>query len=705
MHKPRFIDAIESAVDQVLAELPRDIVLATPIGIGKPNPFINALYRRIKADPQRSLKILTALSLEKPTGASELEQHFLAPFVERVFGDYPDLDYVKDLRAGKLPPNIRVLEFFLKVGDYLGNETAQQCYISTNYTFAVRDLSLHGINLVAQAIAAREEGGPLRLSLSSNTDTTVKLVERLRAQAKKGQPVLCVGVINRQLPFMLNEAEVAPEFFDLVLTDPAATHTLFAPPNMKVKVQDYAIGLHAASLLPDGGTLQIGIGALGDAIAQALLLRESQNGEYRQMLEALGGDLSERELGRFSEGIYGCSEMVNNGLLKLVQAGIMRKEVFHDLALQRLLNQGRIRTTVGLDTLSALRAEGRIGSPLDAEDVAFLRRFGILKPDVSYEAGALVWQGQRYSPSLDEPAALSKISEALLGPTLRGGIILHGGFFLGPRDFYQALRTLPEEMLGKIEMHRIDFVNQLDGHFELGTAQRQKARFVNTVMVMTLLGAAASDGLESGQVVSGVGGQYNFVAMAHSLEDARSVLLMRATRESKSGLTSNLVWQYGHVTIPRHLRDIVITEYGVADLRAQTDSEVIKRLLAIADSRFQPELMAAAKEHGKLEKDYEIPPAQRQNLPARLTAALAPFSQHLPPFPFGTDFTQDELKMLAALERIKHATKNPLELIELAFRGLFHDQKVPPGYLERLGLDEASSLRQTLLRRLFIGGL
>lgn len=706
MQKPRFIDAIEDAVDLVLAELGPQIVLGTPLGIGKPNPFINALYRRIKADPGRSLKILTALSLEKPTGKSKLEQQFLGPFVERVFGDYPDLDYVKDLRAGKLPPNIQVLEFFFKVGDYLDNEAAQQSYISTNYTFAARDLALHGVNLLAQAVAARDEGGALRLSLSSNSDTTAELVERLRANPKTAQAVICVGVINRQLPFMPNAAEIPCDLFDLVVTDPAGTHALFAPPNMKVKAQDYAIGLHAASLLPDGGTLQIGIGALGDAIAQALLLRERRNDDFRKMLAALGGAQSGRELGQFSQGIYGCSEMLNNGLLKLMQAGLMRKQVFHDLALQRLLNKGEIRADqVDIDTLHLLRREGRIGSPLDADDVAFLRRFGILKPDVSYEAGELVWQGQRYLPSLDDPAALLRLGRELLGTKLRGGIVLHGGFFLGPRDFYEALRTLPEETLGKIEMHRIDFVNQLDGHYELVSAQRKKARFVNTVMMTTLLGAAVSDALESGQVVSGVGGQYNFVAMAHSLEDARSVLLMRATRESKSGLTSNVVWQYGHVTIPRHLRDIVITEYGVADLRAQTDSEVVKRLLAVADSRFQPELMAAAKEHGKLEKSYELPPEQRQNLPERITAALAPFAEQLPAFPFGTDFTEDELKMLGALEKIKSATKNPLELVELAFRGLFQDQKVPQDYLERLGLDEASGLRQSLLRHLFIGSL
>ena len=48
-------------------------------------------------------------------------------------------------------------------------------------------------------------------------------------------------------------------------------------------------------------------------------------------------------------------------------------------------------------------------------------------------------------------------------------------------------------------------------------------------MMATALGDAVSDGLEDGRIVSGVGGQYNFVAMAHALDDARSVLMFRVT--------------------------------------------------------------------------------------------------------------------------------------------------------------------------------
>ena len=121
--------------------------------------------------------------------------------------------------------------------------------------------------------------------------------------------------------------------------------------------------------------------------------------------------------------------------------------------------------------------------------------------------------------------------------------------------------------------------------------------------------------------------------------------LLRATHEHHDGVHSSIVWSYGHVTIPRHLRDIFITEYGIADLRGKTDSEVIAAMLNIADSRFQPSLLEEAKKAGKIAHDYEIPDAFRHNTPERLEQALAPHRKdgHFPPFPFGHDFTPEEL--------------------------------------------------------------
>ena len=120
--------------------------------------------------------------------------------------------------------------------------------------------------------------------------------------------------------------------------------------------------------------------------------------------------------------------------------------------------------------------------------------------------------------------------------------------------------------------------------------------------------------------------------------------MLRATREANGRTTSNIRWNYGHTTIPRHLRDIVVTEYGIADLRGKTDRDVIAAMLAVADSRFQDELLR--QRQGRRQDRAgasSCRPACRDNTPERIARALAPAREQglLPPFPFGTDFTDD----------------------------------------------------------------
>lgn len=698
--------SIDACVELVLKTLPSTIVVGIPLGIGKPNPLVNALYRRIKADPTRRLRIITALSLERPVGHSDLERHFLKPLVDRVFGDYPDMDYVKDVRAQQLPPNIEVHEFFMKTGDYLRNTTAQMSHISTNYTCAARDMADQGLNLIVQAVATKHEANHGRLSLSSNPDITQQTAECVRAL---GRPIMLVGVVNEHMPFMPNGAEVDPGFFDVVVTDPRGTHALFAPPNAKVSVADYAIGLHASSLVVDGGTLQIGIGSLGDAIGQSLILRNQQPAAYRQLLETLCLDgLQGRALDRFDTGLYGCSEMLVNAFLQLIQAGIVKREVFDDVGLQNLLNGGQLSPDkVTTQTLKVLLDAGRIRSPLHPADVVFLKRFGIFLPQVELVDHQLTCGNKRCDSQLRDDATLAYVGQHMLGDRLSCGIVMTGGFFLGPRDFYERLRNMPDAALDKIDMTRVDFINQLYGDDALKRAQRKHARFMNTTMVVTLLGAAASDALAGGQVVSGVGGQYNFVAMSHALAHARLVMMLRATHDNKDGLKSSIVWDHGQVTIPRHLRDVVITEYGVAELRGQTDGEVIRRLIAIADSRFQPDLVRQAKAQGKLAAHYQVPERYRNNFPKALTAKMTPAVQAglLPDFPFGTDLTPDELHMVGALRQLKHASHHPAKFVSLLIRSVWQNKQAPAAYLERLGLTKPRSVKDWLIRRLFSNSL
>ncbi|MFG6466924.1 acetyl-CoA hydrolase/transferase C-terminal domain-containing protein [Roseateles sp. BYS87W] len=699
---PLHLQDLQTAVQFVLDRVQGPVHLALPLGIGKPNAWVNVLYERMAADAARPLRILTALSLEKPSGQSDLERHFLDPLVARVFGNYPDLLYVKAARAQTLPAHIEVREFFLKTGDYLGNDAAQQGFICSNYSLAVRDMLAQGANVIAQAVAVctGPDGRP-RYSLSCNPDLTADFVEQCRAQ---GRPLLTVAVLNRELPFMPGPAEVTEDFFDLIVDAPEGHHALFAPPNPSVSTADNAIGLHAASLVADGGTLQIGIGSLGDAIAQALLLRDRNNSQFREALAALdaAAPYAARQLGRFEQGLYGCSEMFVNGLLQLLDAGVIRRAVYPDLGLQTLANRGELPATPTPAAAHALVARGLWAPQLTATTLTHGQAIGLLNAALTLDDATQTLQcaNQRW------PNDLRQLPPEALGTQWRGTAVLHGGFFLGPRAFYERLRDMPDALRNGIAMSRIGVINELydsPGHPEaLKRAQRRQARFINTTMKMTLLGAASSDATADGRVVSGVGGQYNFVAQAHALPDARSVLALRATHDNAAGLKSNLVWSHGNCTIPRHLRDLVVTEYGVADLRGASDAECIQRLLCIADSRFQDALMREAQAHGKLAPNWRLPEHARHNTPEALKALLRPAREAgaLPDFPFGTDLDADEIRIVRALRKLKHASHHPLELVHTALASLSPHRAVPPAYLERLGLAEAHGLRDLLLKRL-----
>jgi hypothetical protein len=257
-------------------------------------------------------------------------------------------------------------------------------------------------------------------------------------------------------------------------------------------------------------------------------------------------------------------------------------------------------------------------------------------------------------------------------------------------------------------MMPVSFTNELYGDEEKKRAARVDARFVNNTMMATLLGAAISDTVGNGQVVSGVGGQYNFVAQAFALAGARSILALEATRRTKWGSSSNIRWSYGHETIPRHLRDVFVTEYGVADVRGKSDAEVIAAMLGIADSRFQAELMRQAKDAGKLPKSFEIPAAQRDNYPERIARALKPARQAglLPFFPFGSDFTVIEQRLIPALQLLQDAQRAPSRLPKLLWLGSTRRPSAADREcLARLGLDRPKTFLERVYRALVSAAL
>jgi Acetyl-CoA hydrolase/transferase C-terminal domain len=613
---PKMFSDPEAIAEDIIRDVGTNLVVGLPLGLGKANNIVNALYTRAAADRAINLTFLSALTLEKPKPANLLERRFIAPVIDRLFGGYPDLAYADALRANALPPNIRVIEFFFLAGRWLHVPFAQQHYISANYTHAASYLLARGLNVVTQLVAKRVVGGAARYSLSCNTDTTLDI---LRARAEGRASFRLVGQVNSELPFMPGAGDLPAEQFSAVLDSPATDFPLFAPPSEPITDTKYAIGLHAAGLVRDGGTLQIGIGQVGDALAQGLIIRHRNNAQFHAIMKRLapaGEQRSAPETGSFEQGLYGVSEMLFEAFLGLIDAGILKREV--------------------------------------------------------------------------------------------DGVLLHGAFFLGPKSFYRALRDMTPGQIARIQMMPVSFTNELYGNEDAKRRARADARFVNNAMMATLMGAVISDGLENGQVVSGVGGQYNFVAQAFALQGARSILTVEATRQAGIKAQSNIRWNYGHETIPRHLRDIIVTEYGVADLRGKSDAEVIAAMLQVTDSRFQAELARQAKEAGKLPKDFEIPAAYRDNLPERIAGALKPARDAglLPSFPFGSDFTEAEQRLIPALQLLQDAQRAPQRLPGLLWQGLTHRPNEADGEcLARLGLDRPATWSERAYRALVSAAL
>ncbi len=563
----------EAIAEDIIREVGTNLVVGLPLGLGKANHIVNALYARAAADRTISLTLFSALTLEKPKPSSLLERRFITPVIDRLFGGYPDLTYAGALHAGALPPNIRVIEFFFLAGRWLHVPFAQQHYISANYTHAASYLLARGLNVVTQLVAKRIVDGVARYSLSCNTDTTL---DALRARAQGTASFKLVAQVNSELPFMPGAGDLPADEFSAVLDSPTTDFPLFAPPSEPISDTKYAIGIHAAGLVRDGGTLQIGIGQVGDALAQGLIIRHRDAAQFRSIMQRLAPEqLSAPETGPFENGLYGVSEMLTEAFLGLIDAGILRREV--------------------------------------------------------------------------------------------DGVALHGAFFLGPKSFYRALRKMTPEQIARIQMMPVSFTNELYGDEDAKRRARVDARFVNNAMMATLMGAAVSDGLENGQVVSG-----------------------------------------GHETIPRHLRDVFVTEYGVADTKGKSDADVIAALLGVADSRFQAELARQAKDAGKLPKSFEIPAAHRENFPERIGRALKPAREAglLPSFPFGSDFTDTEQRLIPALQILQAAQRAPLSLPGLLWQGLTRGPDAADREcLARLGLELPATWSERAYRALVSAAL
>lgn len=275
---------------------------------------------------------------------------------------------------------------------------------------------------------------------------------------------LVIAEINRRMPRTHGAGVMHISEIDLAVE---VEHPLVSLMPARVTEVERAIAAHTAALVPDGATIQIGIGAVPQAI-----------------LDALSGH---RDLGVHSG-------MLCDGMVPLVESGV--------------ITGGR----KALDPYRLAAAEVLGTEPL----------FEFID---------------------DNPSVL------MLPATMSHGL----EYVQGHRDFVSINSALEVDLTGQVNAEWL-----------------------------------------AGRQVSGLGGSFDFVEGAMYSPGGVSILAINAT--AARGTASRIVAQLpagAAVTAPRYCIDYVVTEFGVADLRAKTLRERATALTAVAHPDFRTALQAA----------------------------------------------------------------------------------------------------------------
>jgi acyl-CoA hydrolase len=419
--------------DQAAARVQATDTLGIPLGPGQPPAFMQALGRRTDWEDLRLYGALLAVG-------SDLFNHPKVHYLSGFFGPLERMLRDEGANIGFVPADFRRLAPLLE-------EQAPRV-MTTVAAPPDRNghcsLSLHSGGTVGELHRAGAD--PDRLLL-------VEVSERY--PSTHGLPPAHLHALHLDEIDLLVESDAAP----LALADPPATEV------------DRAIAEHAAGFIPDGATLQTGIGSIPSTLVQ--ILAEGDGGGY---------------------GVH--SEMFTTGLMRLHDAG-------------KVVNEKGQFDGVSVTTF-AFGTEELYAWLNGNQDVAFLPVEVVNNPDVIARTRVIV--------------------------TINGALA--------------------------IDIH----------------------------------GQVVADTL-GGRQFSGIGGHEDFVSgPGLSLED-RSLLCLPATATVEGRVRSRIVPWFDAgavITTPRHQVDVVVTEYGIAELQGKTVHQRGEALAAIAHPDFRDELLEAA---------------------------------------------------------------------------------------------------------------
>lgn len=180
-------------------------------------------------------------------------------------------------------------------------------------------------------------------------------------------------------------------------------------------------------------------------------------------------------------------------------------------------------------------------------------------------------------------------------------------FCMGKKSTYDFIHDNPV-----IEFKTIDYTND-----PMIIAQIKNMVAINSALEIDLTGQATAESIGT-RLYSGIGGQADFMRGA-ALAGGRTILTLPST--AANGVISRIVpalKEGAGATLIRGDVQYVITEYGIAYLQGKNIRERAMDLIAIADPRFQPQLIEEAKRSGYIYRDQAFIPGKRGRYPEEL---------------------------------------------------------------------------------------
>jgi acetyl-CoA hydrolase len=158
------------------------------------------------------------------------------------------------------------------------------------------------------------------------------------------------------------------------------------------------------------------------------------------------------------------------------------------------------------------------------------------------------------------------------------------GALLGTRRLYDFAHRNPQLVLKPLTFtHNVELLAQIDRFISLNSA------------IEIDLGGQVNAEVAGGVYIGAVGGQVDYVRAARRSRGGRSIIALPAT--ARGGKVSRIVAALNApvVTTARSDVDVVVTEFGAAELRGISLEERARRLVAIAAPQFREELERAAR--------------------------------------------------------------------------------------------------------------